>query len=449
MSTKSKTEVYTEQSRSGAKKPSFYIITFGCQMNVYDSNLMASLLEKEGYEGALRVEDADVIIVNTCAVRHHATERAMTRIRGLKNLKEEKPELRIGVTGCISQIEKQHILNEIPFVDFVLGTDSLKEISSCAANRNGVFSDFGSDAIYSELAPARGKFPEAFVSVMRGCNNFCSYCIVPYARGKVKSRKFEHIIEETVKLRHSGYKRIILLGQNANDYKDRGKGLPHLLKAITKVKGIERIGFLTSHPAFFPLDIFDVMKDEPKIERFLHLPLQSGSDRVLKLMNRGYTVSQYLEIVEKARNKIDDIALSTDIIVGFPYETEKDFTNTLKVISDIRFNSAFMFKYSPRKYTLANSLGDMTSETEKKERLQRLIKIQSAITKEKNMCYKGKTLKVLITGKNRKNSLESDGITVYNKKVVVTGQHRKGEMLKVKISDIKGWTPIGITANQM
>jgi len=413
-------------------------------MNVYDSNLMASILEKEGHKEAETLDDADVIIVNTCAVREHAVRRAMTRIRGLKNLKKRKPELRIGVTGCISQIEKQNILTKIPFADFVLGTDSLKEISSCAADRNGAFSDFASDAIYSELAPARGKFPEAFVSVMRGCNNFCSYCIVPYARGKVKSRKFEHIIKEVVELSHSGYKRIVLLGQNVNDYKDRGKGLPHLLKAITKIKSIERIGFLTSHPAFFPLHIFDVMKDEPKIERFLHLPLQSGSDRVLKLMNRGYTVSQYLEIIEKARNKISDIALSTDIIVGFPYETEKDFTATIKVIRDISFNSAFMFKYSPRKYTLANSFGDLTSETEKKERLQKLIKTQSAITKEKNNYYKGKILEVLITGKNKKNSLESDAITVYNKKVVVKGSYMKGELVKVLIDDIQGCSPIGV-----
>ena len=413
-------------------------------MNSYDSQLMTSILEKEGYHRAQSIDQADIIIINTCSVREHAVNRAISRVESLKPLKKKNPQIRIGITGCIPQQMKNSLLEKLPFIDFILGPDNFQEIASCAKDTNGIFTDFKESLIYSKYAPpARGNFPEAFVAVMRGCNNFCSYCVVPYTRGKEKSRSIDDICHEVNILSKKGYKRVILLGQNVNNFNDTGKRLPYLLSKIVRIKGIERIGFLTSHPAYFPLETIDIMKDEPKIEKFLHLPLQSGSSKILKLMKRNYTKSSYISIIEKVRNKIDDIFLSTDIIVGFPGESEDDFSETIEIIKKISFDSAYMFIYSPRRFTLANSFNDFIGKEVKNQRLRELIRVQSEITKKKSKAYKGKILDILITGKNKKNYLESIGISVYNKIVVVKEQINKGEIVKVSINDVKGWTPIG------
>jgi len=421
----------------------YFILTFGCQMNIYDSNLIASLIEKDGNIKAETIENADIIIVNTCAVREHAVNRVLSRIDSLKVLKKRKPYIRIGVTGCVPQQLKEKLLEEKPFIDFVLGPDNLRKITSCIKDKNGTFVKLFDTSLYSDLSPARGELPETFVSAMRGCNNFCSYCIVPYVRGKERSRHIEDILNEVGKLGKLGYKRVTFLGQNINNYKDRGKGLPYLLSEAAKVEGIERISFLTSHPAYFPLKVINVMKDEPKIEKFLHLPLQSGSSRILKAMNRGYTQEKYKGIIDKIRTKIEDIALSTDIIVGFPYETEKDFMETLNLVKMIDFDFAYMFKYSPRKYSLANNFIDTVNEETKRDRLNELIRVQSEVIKKKSEANKGKIFDVLITGENEKNYLASNGITLYNKRVIVKERICTGEIVKVRIEEVKGWTPIG------
>jgi len=421
----------------------FFILTFGCQMNVYDSALMEYLLEKDGSVKANSVNDADVIILNTCAVREHAVNRVLSRLEDIKGLKRKKSGLRIGVTGCIPQHLKEKLIKEKPFIDFLLGPDNLRKIVSCANGEDGIFVKLIGTPIYSELSPARGNFPEAFVSVMRGCNNFCSYCVVPYTRGRERHRSIGDVLKEVKKLSNEGYKRVIFLGQNVNDYNDNGRGLPYLLSRAAKLEGIERIGFLTSHPAYFPFEVIKVMKNEPKVEKFLHLPLQSGNSKILKLMKRGYTKEEYLKIIDAVRNEIDDITLSTDIIVGFPGETDRDFMDTIKMIEMIGFNSAYMFKYSPRRYTLANTFINNIDEKIKKERLNELIRIQSDITREKSEAYREKILDVLVTGKNEKNLLESNGITVYNKNIIVKERLEKGKMVKVKIDEVKGWTPIG------
>ena len=421
----------------------FFILTFGCQMNVYDSALMEYLLEEDGSVKANSVNDADVIILNTCAVREHAVNRVLSRLEDIKGLKRKKSGLRIGVTGCIPQHLKEKLIKEKPFIDFLLGPDNLRKIVSCANGEDGIFVKLIGTPIYSELSPARGNFPEAFVSVMRGCNNFCSYCVVPYTRGRERHRSIGDVLKEVKKLSNEGYKRVIFLGQNVNDYNDNGRGLPYLLSRAAKLEGIERIGFLTSHPAYFPFEVIKVMKNEPKVEKFLHLPLQSGNSKILKLMKRGYTKEEYLKIIDAVRNEIDDITLSTDIIVGFPGETDRDFMDTIKMIEMIGFNSAYMFKYSPRRYTLANTFINNIDEKIKKERLNELIRIQSDITREKSEAYREKILDVLVTGKNEKNLLESNGITVYNKNIIVKERLEKGKMVKVKIDEVKGWTPIG------
>ncbi len=413
-------------------------------MNVYDSHIMAHLLVGEGFEQTPYKEQADLIIVNTCAVRGHAVSRALSRIDALKHLKQKKKMLRIGVTGCIPQQLKHTLLKERPFINFLLGPDNLHLITACARGEDGEFFDFRSTSPYAALSPARGNFPEAFVAVMRGCNNFCSFCIVPYVRGRERSRAPMQITAEVTRLSEQGYKRIVLLGQNVNNYRHHESTLPQLLSSLAHIPSIERIGFLTSHPAYFPLETITVMQQQAKMEKYLHLPLQSGSSRMLHRMNRHYTSEEYISLIERIRTKIPDIALSTDIIVGFPGETDDDFARTMDIIKNIEFDHAYMFAYSPRKYTLGTLFGDTIPAETKKRRLFELIQLQSEITRRKSRAYLGRILSVLSLGKNRKNVLETDAISVYNKRVIVKGSLEAGTTLKVRIKEVKGWTPIGI-----
>jgi tRNA-2-methylthio-N6-dimethylallyladenosine synthase len=425
------------------KKRNFYILTFGCQMNYYDSNIMSYLLEQNGHTQTNSIQEADTIIINSCSVREHAVNRMLARLESLKSYKKKNPELRIGVTGCVPQHLQKLLKKEKSYIDFLLGPDELNKITACSRGENGIFVGLSGKYEYSHLTPATGNYPESFISVMRGCDNFCSYCIVPLTRGRERSRKTKHIISEAKKLSQSGYKRVVLLGQNINDFQDKNNGLPYLLSEISKIEGIKRIGFLTSHPAHFPFSVIDVMQSEEKVEKYLHLPLQSGSTNILRRMKRGYTIEQYLDIIQRTKSKIGNIALSTDIIVGFPYETDEDFRKTIDIVKQIGFDSAYMFKYSPRKKTLANVYPDTIPEEVKKERLSELINVQSKITKEKSLSYKGKIYDVLVTGINEKNSLESKAITVYNKRVIVKDRLPAGSMVKVRIDSVKGWTPIG------
>jgi tRNA-2-methylthio-N6-dimethylallyladenosine synthase len=427
----------------------FHIITFGCQMNLYDSHLMAFLLETEGFEHTGRPEDADLIIVNTCAVREHAVTRALSRIDALSSLKQKNSNLRIGVTGCIAQQLKANLLNTRPFIDFLLGPDNLHLITKCAINKPGAFLDMVTTSPYAAFTPARGRFPEAFVAAMRGCDNFCSFCIVPYVRGKERSRELTFIMQEVRKLAEHGYSRIVLLGQNVNNYRDHGYRLPQLLTKVAEIQGIQRIGFLTSHPAYFPLEAVERMKQEPKIERYVHLPVQSGSSRILRLMHRHYTRKDYLALIDTIKETIPDIAISTDIMVGFPGETEDDFNRTIDMVRIIEFDFAYLFRYSPRKLTLAGTMIDDIPEETKKDRLRQLIQVQTEITKRKSEAYTGRILDVLSLGRNRKNLLETDTISVYNKRVIVKGILETGTTSRVQIREVKGWTPIGVPLEQL
>lgn len=416
-------------------------------MNHYDSNLISHILEQNGHIETDSIEKANTIIVNTCSVREHAVNRMLARLESLKSLKSNNADVRIGVTGCIPQHLKELLKKKKPYIDFLIGPDELNKINECVRGDDGTFVGLSGKSEYSHLIPARGNHPEAFISVMRGCDNFCSYCIVPLTRGRERSRKTEHILSEAKKLSQSGYKRVTLLGQNINDFRDNGKGLSYLLSTISKIEGIKRIGFITSHPAHFPFSVIDIMKSEEKVEKYLHLPIQSGSNDILRKMKRGYTIEEYLDIIYRTKKLVDDVALSTDIIVGFPYETKKDFMKTIDIVKQINFDSAYMFKYSPRKKTLANVFPDTVPEKVKKERLCELIRIQSKITKKKSLAYKGQIYDVLVTGKNAKNSLESNAITVYNKRMIVKESLTTGSIVKVKIDSVKGWTPIGSPIN--
>jgi tRNA-2-methylthio-N6-dimethylallyladenosine synthase len=403
----------------------YHITTFGCQMNVHDSEVLAGILEKSGYSPAASAEEADLILFNTCCVRENAENRLYGNIGNLKALKEQNPDCVIGVCGCMVQqpavVEK--IRKTYPQVDLVFGAHNLHELpkllEKIEAERSRLYEVWDSEGEIHEGLPVKRSDPfKAWITIMYGCNNFCSYCIVPYVRGRERSRQPDAILTEVQDLIDSGVKEITLLGQNVNsyglDFKDQNINFAKLLEKIAAT-GIERIRFQTSHPKDLSDELIQVMADHPNICRHLHLPLQSGSSRILKLMNRHYTKESYLELAEKIKNKIPGIALTTDIIVGFPGETEEDFQDTLDLVEKIRYDGAFTFIYSPRSGTPAAKIEDPTPEADKKERLNQLIEVQNRISHEKNQAFIDSLSEALVEGVSEKNPAIWSGRNTQNK----------------------------------
>jgi len=368
-----------------------FLKTFGCQMNKHDSEAVLGLLVDHGYELTENRNDADVFLINTCSVRKHAEDKVYSMLGELTELKKDKPDLIVGVMGCMAQKDKNEIFKRSSNVDFVCGTHNFHKIpeiiGSVIEQKTKInLTDMDKQVFVSPTLSSRESKTFAWVSIMRGCNNFCSYCIVPYVRGREVSRPSKDIIREVKELVHAGYKEITLLGQNVNSY---GKGLNEnvdfsdLLELIHRIEGIELIHFVTSHPKDISLKLIDTIANLGKVSRYLHFPLQSGSDKILRLMNRGYTLSHYMEIVNKLRERMPDIRLGTDIIVGFPGEKEEDFNQTCRAMKDIEFAQAYMFKYSPRKGTSAFKLKDNVSEQVKKDRLNKIINLQRSYYKTK------------------------------------------------------------------
>ena len=369
-----------------------YIRTFGCQMNKHDSEAVLGLLMSYGYELTENRNEADVFLVNTCSVRKHAEDKVYSMLGELRKLKKKnKRDSVVGVIGCMAQKNKDEIFKRSSNVDFVCGTHNFHKIpeiiKSIIKQRSKIkLTDMGKQVFISPTLSSRENKSSAWVSIMRGCDNFCSYCIVPYVRGREVSRPPENIIQEVEELAHAGYKEITLLGQNVNSY---GKGLNEnvnfsdLLEQVHRIEGIERIQFVTSHPKDISLKLIDAVVNLEKVSRYLHFPLQSGSDKILRLMNRGYTRSQYIDTVENLRKRIPNIRLGTDIIVGFPGEDEEDFDQTYQAMKDIEFNHAYMFKYSPREGTSAFKLKDDVPEQVKKDRLSKIINLQNSMGKKK------------------------------------------------------------------
>jgi len=369
-----------------------YIKTFGCQMNKHDSEAVLGLLMNHGYELTKNRNEADVFLVNTCSVRKHAEDKVYSMLGELRKLKKKnKHDSVVGVIGCMAQKDKNEIFKRSSNVDFVCGTHNFHKIpeiiESVIKEKTKINqTDMGKQVFVSPTLSSRENKSSAWVSIMRGCDNFCSYCIVPYVRGREVSRPPENIIQEVEELAHAGYKEITLLGQNVNSY---GKGLNEnvnfsdLLEQVHRIEGIERIQFVTSHPKDISLKLIDAVVNLEKVSRYLHFPLQSGSDKILRLMNRGYTRSQYIDTVENLRKRIPNIRLGTDIIVGFPGEDEEDFDQTYQAMKDIEFNHAYMFKYSPREGTSAFKLKDDVPEQVKKDRLSKIINLQNSMGKKK------------------------------------------------------------------
>lgn len=368
-------------------------------MNENDSGMISSFFYNNGWEKAETIEQSNFVIFNTCAVRQKAESRALQNIANMKHLFLKKEGRKLAVIGCAAQNKKGDIKKIIPFVDYVIGPDQYRKFSEILQNdrKNGVFVDENQGENYENFAlPETDNGILAKVTIMRGCNNFCSYCVVPYARGREKSRKSVDIINEIKQLTQNGVKEVMLLGQNVNSYIDGDVGFSSLLEEVSAIDSLERVRFLTSHPRDFNEELVRVIAKNNKVCNWIHLPLQAGSDRVLKLMNRGYTLKEYMQKIEVLRKYIPDAVVSTDIIVGFPTETEEDFNKTLETIKEIEYDSAFMFIYSVREGTkAADDYKDDVEYSIKTERLNRLVGVQMDITQKKSAMQVGKTKRVL------------------------------------------------------
>jgi tRNA-2-methylthio-N6-dimethylallyladenosine synthase len=437
----------------------YFIKTYGCQMNQADSLLVSSILNNAGFERTENINEAEIILILTCAVREHAEKRALGEIFSLSSLKKKKRCL-LGILGCMAKSLKEKIsggcLKE-NFCDFLIGPDNYrqlpevieKKLKNCDQQVLTIIED-KKEETYSDFLPAFNNSEiESFVTIMRGCNNFCSYCIVPYVRGRERARPFPTILKEIDFLLNKGSKIITLLGQNVLGWKNYDENNQFLefsdLLAIIleKFPSLRFLHFLTSHPKDLTFNLIEKIAKLMKKGRLIkeiHLPLQSGSDRILKLMNRKYTAKEYYEKIKYLKELVPEVSITTDLIVGFPSETEEDYEATVEMVKKIQFNFAYMFKYSERPYTTANNLFPKVSEEVKQERLEKLIKIQNEITKRKNEEMINKHYYIIVT---KKQNGESWGRAENNKLVVVKKELTLGEEYLVKILKIDGWTPIG------
>ena len=450
---------------NGNKNLKYTILTMGCQLNENDSEKICGMLEEMGYIKTERIEEANLAIFNTCCVRENAEERLFGKLGELKNLKE-KNNLIIAIGGCMMQ--EEHILDKIKksfsYVDIVFGTHTLhklpEDIFKVLESQKKIKDVIDIDGnVYEDLPIKRESKIQANVTIMYGCNNFCSYCIVPYVRGRERSRKPKDIIKEVRELASQGYKEIMLLGQNVNsylrsemeaikqgtlknedgDYKEINS-FAKLLREINKIDGIERIRFISPHPKDFTLDVIEAIADCEKVCKFVHLPLQSGSTNLLKVMNRKYTKEQYLELVEKMREKIPNIKFSTDIIVGFAGETEEDFEDTLDVVRKVNFEQVFMFIYSRRVGTPGDKMPNQIPEEIKHKRFDRLKELVEKQIAENNKEYIGTTQRILVEGKSKNNEKMLTGRTESNKVVVFEGDENLiNSIIDIKIVEDHMW----------
>jgi tRNA-2-methylthio-N6-dimethylallyladenosine synthase len=427
------------------------IITYGCQMNVNESAKMSNIFQSLGYEMTENIDESDLIFLNTCTVREGAATQIYGKLGELKHIKAARGSI-IGVTGCFAQEQGRELLKKFPQIDIIMGNQNIGKIPQALdeiehkTEKHIVYTDCEDD-LPPRLDADFESQKTASISITYGCNNFCTYCIVPYVRGRERSVPLDQIIHDVEKYAKKGYKEIILLGQNVNSYgKDfkNGDNFAKLLREICKVEGDFIVRFVSPHPRDFTDEVIDVIAENEKIARSLHLPLQSGSTKILKAMNRGYTKEQYIALAEKIKERIPGVALTADIIVGFPGETEEDFQDTLDVVQRIQFENCFMFMYSIRRGTKAATMENQIDEDVKKDRLQRLIALQNSCSLEESKTYLGKTVRVLVEGESKKNKEVLSGRTSTNKVVLFKGdKDLEGKFVNVKINECKTWTLYG------
>ena len=436
-------------SLNEGKNLKYIILTMGCQLNENDSEKLAGMLVEMGYTETDELKDADLVLFNTCCVRENAEERLFGKLGEIKKLKETK-DVVLGIGGCMMQepIMLEKIKKSYYFVDLVFGTHTLQNLPEnlykVLNTRKKVKDVIDIDGeVYEGLPIKRNSNYKASVTIMYGCNNFCTYCIVPYVRGRERSREPEKILEEVRDLASENYKEITLLGQNVNSYKgnDKIKNFAELLDEVCKIDGIEKVNFISPHPKDFTDDVIDVIAKNPKVTRIIHLPLQAGNTKVLKEMNRKYTKEQYLELANKIMTKVPDVVLSTDIIVGFPGETDEEFEDTLDVVRKVNFEQIFMFIYSRREGTIAAAREDQVPEDKKHIRFDKLKELYESRVDENNEKYINTVQKILIEGKSKNNDDTYEGRTLTNKVVIFMPDEKSkiGDVVNVKITEARKW----------
>lgn len=434
-------------------KPKLFVKTFGCQMNVNDSEYIVGQLLKLGYSTTEDIFKSNLILLNTCCVRAKVEQKIYSLIGKIKKIKGNNPDVLLGICGCMAQKEKENIFERAPYVDFIFSpsqVNNLEEIINIVkyGNRKYISCENTPEFSFNHIPIKRESKLSAWIQIMRGCNNYCSYCVVPYTRGPEQSRGVSEILSEVKKLAKNKYKEIFLLGQNVNSYGNdlsRSVTFSELLELLNDIDGIERIRFTTSHPKDFSFDLIKTIKKCNKICNHIHLPIQSGSSKILKTMNRKYGIDYYKSIIEEIRNNIDNIAITTDVMVGFPGETENDFKDTLNAFKEIEFDEAYTFIYSNRDNAIASLLPDQVPLQLKKERLWKLIDLQKDISAKINKKLEGEILEVLVDKKSKKHiENQFSGRTGTNKTVVfISKQNLLGQLVKVKIIKSSPWTLYG------
>jgi tRNA-2-methylthio-N6-dimethylallyladenosine synthase len=431
-----------------------YIETYGCQMNFSDTEIIWSLLLSNGFRETADINNADVIFLNTCSVRENAERKIFNKLTHLKKYKKSKPDLIIGILGCMAERLRKSLIDDYNLVDLVIGPDEYRKLPSLLNNKietgeTGIAVRLSKIETYDDIIPVRKKGISAWVTVMRGCDKFCSFCIVPFTRGRERSRLLKNIVNEVKLLEQDGVKDIWLLGQNVNSYRDGKNDFSDLLSECAVNVPLVRIRFITSHPYDLSEKLLETIAAHKNICKYIHLPVQSGSDRILKLMNRLYTVKQYTGIIEKARNLMNEISFSTDIIAGFPTEKEEDHKMTLDIMKQIEFDSAFMFAYSPRENTKSYSLADDVEIKIKKRRLEEIIELQKEISLKSLTKFTGKTKEILIESFSKKSKDNYMGRTDCNKPVIISVNNNAknkikiGDFVNVRINKVNSATLFG------
>lgn len=437
-------------------KQNVYIETYGCQMNFADSEVVNSILMKEGYQMVSDVNVADYVLINTCAIRDNAEQRIRKRLHELKALQRQRPWMRIGILGCMAERLQTQLLEEEDNVSFVVGPDSYRKMPDILrrvnAGSKAAETELSTEETYADIEPVRlnGNGISAYISIMRGCQNFCAYCVVPYTRGRERSRDPQTIVAEARTLFDQGYREVTLLGQNVNSYRCGEVGFPQLMAMVAEVNPLLRVRFATSHPKDLSDELLKVMAAHDNICRCIHLPVQSGSERMLKIMNRRYTPEWYLNRIEAIRHYLPDCSITTDIIAGFCTETEEDHRATLEMFRKVRYDYAFMFKFSMRPNTYAaKHMHDDVPDEVKTRRLEEIIALQGEIALENNRKDIGKTFEVLVEGTSHRSDSQLFGRNSQNKVIVFDkDNHQVGTYLRVRVTDCTAATLKGVVDNK-
>jgi tRNA-2-methylthio-N6-dimethylallyladenosine synthase len=432
-----------------------YIETYGCQMNMADSELVASILTGAGYGQTESIKQADVLFVNTCAVRDNAEQRVLGRLGWFKHYKKQNPGVVIGVLGCMAERLRKQLMKSESYVDIVVGPDEYRRlpelIEDALAGHKGIAVRLSRVETYDDIVPLRTDGISAWISVMRGCDKFCSFCVVPFTRGRERSRTLQSVVREVEELSTRGFKEVTLLGQNVNSYRDGNHDFADLLAAVARIDRTMRVRFTTSHPQDMSDKLISTIARHENLCKYIHLPVQSGSDRILQLMNRTYDRQHYLNLVDKIRRILPKVSLSTDIIAGFPTETEEDHRMTLDLLREVGYDGAFMFKYSPRENTRAWHMRDDVPDSVKIDRLNEIIEVQREITLRINGEMIGTEVPILVEGQSKKSDDEFCGRTDTNKMVIFPrGDARIGEYRAVLIERVNSATLFGsLTATNL